>query len=284
MNSDTSKLLLCTDMDRTIIPNGRQAEHPEARKWFHRLCELPEVNLVYVTGRHLQLVTEAIADYNLPEPGYIISDVGTKIYRPAGRKWHEVVPWQEKIARDWQGKTHAELQQALAAVAGLSLQEKSKQSDFKLSYYLPLDADQEAMPGDVEHILAGLDVAASLIWSIDETAQTGLLDILPQHATKLHGIEFLHHYLGYDRQDIIFAGDSGNDLAVLGSSIRSILVANAEPKIQQQAKQLTARNGCEETLYLARQHGFTLGGNYAAGVVQGVLFFYPELGEKLKIS
>ena len=63
-----NRLLLCTDMDRTIIPNGHQPEHPDARERFRQLCSLPAVKLVYVTGRHLQLVEQAIADYNLPEP------------------------------------------------------------------------------------------------------------------------------------------------------------------------------------------------------------------------
>ena len=44
-----SKLLLCTDLDRTLIPNGRQLEAPQARRRFTEFCESPEVTLVYVT-------------------------------------------------------------------------------------------------------------------------------------------------------------------------------------------------------------------------------------------
>lgn len=278
----TNRLLLCTDMDRTIIPNGRQPENPEGRVQFQQLCGLPSVSLVYVTGRHLQLVIEAIADYNLPAPDYVMTDVGTKIYRHIQSEWSEMVSWQDQIAIDWHGKTHAQLQQALDNLPGLTLQESSKQNSFKLSYYLPLQADRENILTEVELRLSQLGVAVSLIWSVDEVEQVGLLDILPSNATKLHSIKYLQQHLGYTSEEIIFAGDSGNDLPVLGSSIRSILVANAEPEILQQALQLALQNGNTETLYHAQQQGFPLGGNYSAGVLQGVMFFSPEIGEKLR--
>jgi sucrose-6F-phosphate phosphohydrolase len=279
----TNRLLLCTDMDRTIIPNGRQPEHPDARDRFRQLCELPEVTLVYVTGRHLQLVKQAIADYHLPEPDYAITDVGTKIYQRVQNEWTEMLLWQKQIAVDWQGKTHKQLQHALSGIPHLTLQEQSKQNDFKLSYYLPLDADRTAILKQVSQQLAQLDVVSSLIWSIDEPGQISLLDVLPCSATKLHGIEFLQQHLGYKRQEVLFAGDSGNDLPVLGSPLRSILVANADPEIQQQALRLVEQNGYTESLYLAQQDNFPLGGNYAAGVLQGVAFFAPEIGKKLNL-
>ncbi|MDA3902634.1 MAG: HAD-IIB family hydrolase [Desulfuromusa sp.] len=280
----THRLLLCTDLDRTIIPNGRQPEHPDARERFRQLCGLPAVKLVYVTGRHLQLVEQAIADYNLPEPDYAITDVGTRIYLRAPGEWIEMLPWQKQIATDWRGKTHGQLQQALNRFPQLTLQEQSKQNDFKLSYYLPLGADREKLLKEVENQLTQLGVDASLIWSIDEPEQIGLLDVLPRNATKLHGIEFLQQYLGYGQHEVLFAGDSGNDLPVLVSSIRSVLVANADPEIKQQALQLAKQNGYAESLYLARQKNFPLGGNYSAGVLQGVAFFAPKIGDKLKLS
>ncbi|MDH5217544.1 MAG: haloacid dehalogenase, partial [Gammaproteobacteria bacterium] len=69
------RILLCTDMDRTVIPNGVQAEHEKARKSFTAFCRHPQVVLVYVTGRHLELVKQAIHTYCLPVPEYIIADV-----------------------------------------------------------------------------------------------------------------------------------------------------------------------------------------------------------------
>jgi len=278
------RLLLCTDLDRTIIPNGRQPEHPEARTYFQQLCALPEVTLVYVTGRHQQLALEAIEQYSLPTPDFAITDVGTMIYQLIQGEWCELLPWQVQIAADWQGKSHEQLQQALSSFSALVLQEQHKQNNFKLSYYLPLDVDRETVLQGVEKLLVQMGVDASLIWSVDEQVQIGLLDVLPRNATKLHGIEFLRQQLGYHREELIFAGDSGNDLPVLVSPIRSILVANADQQVKREAQQLAEQNDCAETLYLAQQNSFPLGGNYSAGVLQGVMFFAPEIGTRLKLS
>ncbi len=277
----SDRLLLCTDMDRTVIPNGRQPENRNSREQFRQLCRLSSVCLVYVTGRHLQLVLQAISEYNLPQPEYVITDVGTKIYQRAQRAWNEMFTWQDQIVRDWRGRTHLQLQKALWGISDLSLQEEDRQSNLKLSYYLALDAEAEKVLLEIEGRFAQMGVAVSVIWSVDEPEQVGLIDILPRNATKLHAIEFLQQHLRYEPDETVFAGDSGNDLPVLGSSVRSILVANAESEIKGQAVKLVEENGCPETLYIAQQEWSPLGGNYAAGVVQGVAFFAPEVTKKM---
>ena len=44
-------LLLCTDLDRTLIPNGPQPESAQAREHFARFAAHPQVTLAYVSGR-----------------------------------------------------------------------------------------------------------------------------------------------------------------------------------------------------------------------------------------
>ena len=280
----TNKLLLCTDLDRTIIPNGRQTEHPEAPQQFKNLCSLPEVTLVYVTGRHLELVEQAIEEYNLPHPQYTITDVGTKVYQRVESNWEEIKKWQDEISLAWNNKSPNQLQKVLKDISLLSLQEREKQSKFKLSYYLPLTVDPKKLISQVEEKLTQLGVKASLIFSIDEPSEVALLDILPQNATKLHAIKFIQHHLDFGEDNTLFAGDSGNDMPVLGSSIRSILVANAEPEIKREAQKISKINGYTELLYIARNEISPLDGNYSAGVVQGVLFFIPELRRELPLS
>ncbi len=273
----TDKLLLCTDMDRTIIPNGRVPEHPEARKRFREFCALPQVKLAYVSGRHLHLVEQAIAEYALPRPDVAVTDVGTKIYRSQPDGWEDITLWQKRIARSWRGKTHDRLRQALLPCRELQLQESSKQNAYKLSYYLSLDVGRERVLSCVRQHLDGLGVAAELIWSVDDMKRIGLLDILPRNAGKRDAIEFLQQLLGYSSRQTLFAGDSGNDLTVLASPIPAVLVANAEPEVRQQAMEQATANGCDKSLYLARSDKSALGGYYAAGVLQGVAFFFPDM-------
>lgn len=276
------RLLLCTDMDRTVIPNGIQPEHPNARKCFNYFCEQPQVCLIYVSGRHLNLILQAITNYRLPEPDYIISDVGTKIYRSERQKWIEEPGWGQEIAQDWRGQTQQELKQLFHSLNELQLQELSKQNTHKLSYYLPLHVDQETVIQKMQATLEAHHIAASLIWSVDEPKGIGLLDILPQRASKLHAIEFLHQQLGYTQDEVLFAGDSGNDLIVLGSTIPSVLVANATDAVKKAARQLAVQNGTQQQLYIANSEGLDMGGNYAAGVLEGIWHFAPEFRPVLK--
>ena len=80
-------LLICTDLDRTLIPNGEQPESPEVRPLFRQLVSNSQINLAYVTGRDKTLVQEAIAEYELPIPNFVIADVGSTIYEIKNNQW-----------------------------------------------------------------------------------------------------------------------------------------------------------------------------------------------------
>ncbi len=276
------KLLLCTDMDRTVIPNGLQPEHPDARKRFYDFCQRSEVTLVYVTGRHRELARQAIKNYVLPEPNFAITDVGSKIYQVTNGDWLELQAWEQEIDKDWNGKSHQQIKQLIGNISELSLQERSKQNTHKLSYYLALHADKDKVIARMRESLVNEGIAASLIWSVDEPKSIGLLDVLPANATKLHAIEFLQSLLGYHRDEVVFAGDSGNDLPVLGSPVLSVLVANASDEVKQVAMQLAKRNGHTDALYVACANGLDMNGNYAAGVLEGVWHYAPGFRDKLQ--
>lgn len=270
-----ASLLLCCDMDRTVMPNGSTIEHPEARPRFRRLCEHPDVRLVYVTGRHQALVEAAIEEYDLPQPDFVITDVGSRICRVEEGHWQDLSDWQQLIAEDWRGYQHADLAAALQSIDKLVLQETAKQNDFKLSFYAPLDCDEAELCQTVRAQLDALGVRCKLIWSIDEPAQTALLDVLPAGADKLQALLFLKDTYHLDAQQIVFAGDSGNDLAVLTSSINSVLVNNASDEIKARLKPLAADDA---SLYLAQNpDNLGMNGNYTAGVLAGVWHYVPGL-------
>ncbi|WP_024850644.1 HAD-IIB family hydrolase [Hydrogenovibrio kuenenii] len=265
-------ILLCTDMDRTLIPNGEQPDEPESRRLFAQCCRLDDVSLIYVTGRHKALVEEAIAEYNLPTPDYAITDVGTQIYHVDNGKWQVWQVWEDEIAPDWQGWTNQSIRKLLAPIEQLLPQEESKQNHHKLSYYVSLPVDEKILMKQVEASLAENAIKANLIWSIDDLTNVGLLDILPASATKLHAIRFLHQRLNHGENQVFFAGDSGNDLPVLASEIPSVLVANATDSVRKEAQLQARKLGNERALYLAKkqQQG---NGNYVDGILQGLEYF-----------
>jgi hypothetical protein len=64
----TKPILNCTDLDRTLLPSGKQPESPGARAAFRQLVSRPEITLAYVSSRYRELVEEAMRDYRLPLP------------------------------------------------------------------------------------------------------------------------------------------------------------------------------------------------------------------------
>jgi len=264
------RLLLCTDLDRTLIPNGAQPESPQAMPLFRRLAARAEVALAYVSGRHRALIEQAIAEYGLPQPDFAIADVGATIYRISPSGWLQWDAWDAQIAPDWHGLAHDELRRLLEVFPALRLQEPEKQNRHKLSFYVPLDADVPELLGGMETRLEQADIRANLIWSIDEAAAVGLLDVLPASANKLHAIAFLMRQQGYDHENTVFAGDSGNDLDVLKSGIQAVLVANADAEIRRLA------SGGAGRVYVARGGYLDMNGNYSAGVLEGLAHYLPE--------
>ncbi|UCB55731.1 MAG: HAD-IIB family hydrolase [Thiotrichales bacterium] len=276
------KLLLCTDLDRTLLPNGPEPESAEARDRFSQLATEAGVVLVYVTGRDQALVMDAIEEYQLPQPDFVIADVGSTIYQIKQAEWHGWDNWEQEIAGDWQGRSHDEVHALFAELPSLTLQEQAKQKRYKLSYYVPLEADHQTLMSNMHTVLLDHHISANLIWSIDELADTGLLDVLPASASKRHAIEYLMQQLDFGLSNTIFAGDSGNDMAVLTSPIRSVLVANASDEVRHEARQMVLHMGQNETLYFASGGFLEMNGNYSAGILEGVVHFMPEVQQVLE--
>lgn len=265
-------ILLATDLDRTLLPNGAAPESPSARQVFSRLAERPEIKLVYVSGRHRALVAAAMAEYTLPRPDFVITDVGSSLYRVDADDWHRLDTWHQAIIRDWGGNSHAELAVRLQSIPGLRMQEASKQGECKLSFYAPPLPDPAGLLDTVRGRLDDCGARVKLIWSVDETTATGLLDVLPANAGKLHALDFLRTQLGMPLQRTLFAGDSGNDMDVLVSPIPSVLVANAQDAVRAEA----ARRAEPATLYLAAGGLLGMNGHYSAGILEGLVHFLPE--------
>jgi len=269
------KLLLCTDLDRTLIPNGPQPESKSARELFNKFTSQDEVTLVYVTGRDKLLVQQAIKNYKLPVPDFVVADVGSTIFQLLNKKWIHLNKWDAEISEDWNGNSNSDVQNKLRHIKDIRIQEYTKQNKYKLSYYVPLYVDHVNLLKEIHLCLEKSGVKVNLVWSIDSAASIGLLDILPVSANKKHAIEFIMNENNFNLSQTIFAGDSGNDISVMQSPIHSILVANAENSIKQMALEHAEINGETNSLYLAKGNFFGLNGNYSAGILEGIVHFIP---------
>lgn len=271
--------LLCTDLDRTLISNGKQPKSPNALTRFKRLVSCKEVTLAYVTGRHKALIEQAIDDFGLPQPDFAIADVGATIYQVDSSVWRQWDEWDEQIAPSWHGFDHKQLIYLLGVFPSLRLQEKEKQQRHKLSFYVELETDTKSLLDEIDMRLKYANIMANLIWSIDEELRLGLLDILPINANKLHAIRFLMQQKGFDNKNTIFAGDSGNDNDVLMSDIPSVLVANADEQTRKLASDTDPGN-----VYLAQGDYLDMNGNYSAGIIEGIAHYRPDVDKWLRAN
>jgi sucrose-6-phosphatase len=268
--------LICTDLDRTLLPNGASPESVGARTTFAHVVSKLEIKLAYVSGRHLALVEQAIRDYDLPKPDWIVADVGSSIYHPSLGSWSLLNQWSLHISSNWHGLCANEFLDIMSHISFLVQQPQERLSDHKLSFYIPLSTDLSAVKVAIRKCLKSHNISANLVYSIDENASTGLLDILPARSGKLPAIEYLMRKQGLSAEQILYAGDSGNDLSVLCSEVPAVLVANAHPDVAAQAMEAAMQKGTTKRLYLAQGGYLGMNGNYSAGILEGINHFYAE--------
>jgi hypothetical protein len=70
---------LATDLDGTFIPLSQIEQNQKDLIILSRELLEWQIGLAFVTGRHFELVQEAIEENLLPHPNWIICDVGTTI-------------------------------------------------------------------------------------------------------------------------------------------------------------------------------------------------------------
>jgi len=278
------KILICSDLDRTIIPNGYQEESVHARPVFRKFAKHPNIYLAYVSGRDKKLILDAIEEFYLPMPDYTIGDVGTTLYRVINGNWQLSDDWGYEIGKDWKGLSWERLAEYIEDMEEIQLQEPEKQSQYKLSFYTDSNVDHQRLIKNIRLVLAEKGVRANIIWSVDEISTNGLLDIIPARANKLHAIQFLLQQEQFPENRTVFAGDSGNDLDVLTSGLQAILVKNAMDEVRQEAVETLSAKHMMHRLYLPKGNFGGMNGNYAAGVMEGLVHFIPETSQLIALA
>lgn len=254
--------LLATDMDRTLLPNGLTEAEAGALERFRAWARTRHgAHLAYVTGRHRSLADEVMAEYRLPEPDWLVCNVGTEIY-PRGAE-EPLDAWRARLQAEFDAaavKAWAE-----AHLSGARLQEPAKQSPLKVSFYTAEVADPAAEQRRLEGGLEAAGLRARVVVSFDETEGVGLVDFLAPGSGKARAVAFLREDLGLERGDTLFAGDSGNDADALLSGVGGILVGNATEAVRAQLRQaLETHPGGR--IYFARRP-------YTAGILEGMAHY-----------
>lgn len=262
--------ILATDLDRTLLPNGHWGGDKQAIDLFNSLTRQDDLLLVYVTGRNLSLTEKAIAEYGVRHPDILCADVGTSIRKYSKDSWQFDHGWIEHVHQQsprWNATT---IRDAVADLDGLTEQESEHQGEFKQSYYVVHTQRDEVLKQVDERIKGKFDEV--IVYSFDSQNGKGLLDFLPASATKQTALEYVAQEYGIDKKDVVFCGDSGNDIFPLTAGFNGVLVRNADEQLVENVKMAMKQNP-DLNIYFAKGDFKGLNGYYTSGVIEGAYHY-----------
>ena len=96
----------------------------------------------------------------------------------------------------------------------------------------------------------------------------GLVDLLPDSATKQTALEYVADEYGCPRNEVVFCGDSGNDIFPLTAGFLGVLVRNADEQLVESVRKAMTDNSAGKA-YFAKGGFMGLNGYYTSGVLEG---------------
>ena len=225
------KRLLASDIDGTLIAPG--TTDPEAVAAFRRWREgQSDLALAYVTGRSFENALETIENAGLPWPDAVASAVGTSVHWRRGDTWEPDEAYSTQLAAALGVSRLDEVDPVVLGHDGIRRQAPEEQSRFKRSFLREGRPFGDDLVRGIGSALTGRGLRVNLVSSLDPWTGDGLLDVLPRDTDKARAVEHLRARISLDVDAVVFAGDSGNDVAALSRPWWSILVGNAGDEVR----------------------------------------------------
>lgn len=258
--------VLASDLDGTLLPLPDDPHNARDLVLLQEKVAAYALTLVFVTGRPLWSIEAEMAAARLPRPDWLIANVGTEIYHRDNRQEAAYAAELDRIAAPVvfeQAASHWD------ASPLLERQEDAKQGRHKLSYYCRPD-DLEQVAELIRRWLAESEIPLSLVASRDPFAEQGLIDLLPRGVDKNYALLWWCRWRSYSADEVIYAGDSGNDLAAMQSGFATIVVGNAAAELKTAVERYHRDTfGSASRLYVADRQA-------TSGVLDGVSHFVEK--------
>lgn len=241
--------LIITDLDNTLTGDdeGLQA-------FANLIRENRHVGFGVATGRNLQMALKLIEQLQLPMPDVLDTATGTELYY--GEKLVSDRSWRKQISHQWNPSGVREI---LDGVDGLFYQSSDEQSLFKVSYKLDLESAPSL--AQIKRLLREAKLKAKVVLSL------GIyLDIIPVRGGSDLSIRHLLYKWGFSPEQLLVAGDSGNDEGMLKGRTLGVVVGNYSPELEKLRKL--------PRIYFAQAH-------HARGIIEGIKYY--NFLEKIEI-
>lgn len=242
----TANLILATDLDGTFLGGTDK----DRRALYASLSRRQDVVLIFVTGRDIGFIAELVGVPGLPRPDYIVGDIGTSIYD--GRTLEPIVALETPIAAKWD-RANARVMALLDGAPGLTLQET------RFRHRISYDYDEATL---TEESVAKVEAAG-----FDCLLSAGrFFDVLPKGISKGPTLVRLIEALDLDRDRVLVAGDTMNDLSLFETGFKGVAVGNSELRLVSAVRPLP-------NVYRSPLEG-------AAGIADAIRHFRLEGGGK----
>ncbi|TJY61073.1 glucosylglycerol-phosphate synthase [Sinimarinibacterium sp. CAU 1509] len=221
-------MLLATDLDGTFLAGPAE----DRLRLYQLINSHPAIKLAYVTGRGLESVLSLLSDPTLPQPDYVICDVGATVVQVIdATTLQPLQPLQAQIDARWPGEQAVTT--ALQDIPGLERQDVPQER--RCSYYCSFDAISPELASVIG------ELGCELLYSAER-----YLDILPTGVNKGSTLLALIEQLGIDEDDVLVAGDTLNDLAMYEHGFKGVCVGESEEGL------LAATHGRARVLHAER--------------------------------
>lgn len=233
-------MILATDLDGTFL-GGDEAGR---RELYELMRAMPDATLVFVTGRGVGSVKPLLEDPEIPDPDYVIADVGATIVH--GDTLEPVQPLQERIDAAWPGTARVR-----EALRNFDLTYQDVPQERRCSFLVEDGTIPPELPSVVED-----ELGCDLLLSADR-----YLDVLPRGVSKGRALLDLIEHTGMERERVVVAGDTLNDLSLFQCGLKGVVVGGAEEALCSQVRALGGGGylaeaaGCGGIIEGLRHHG-----------------------------
>mmetsp|Transcript_13029 Transcript_13029/g.39460 ORF Transcript_13029/g.39460 Transcript_13029/m.39460 type:complete len:458 (-) Transcript_13029:370-1743(-) len=261
------KVLLVSDLDDTMIGDDNGTA---AFKRFWQQEAVPRGSrLVYNTGRALEKCQQLFHEKRdvLPVPDYLITSVGTQVYRWSNGGWEEDPDHTARLAHGWDLQAVRDAAYEALALVGpqrFHFRDRTEQNDYKVTCGVAVDAVAEVL----DHIETSLEVGGVKAKTIiSGTGDWRFLDIVSAQAGKHAAMEGLRSQLGFSHDATVACGDSGNDIDMFRGRNRGIVVGNAQRELLEWLVEQRGRSDHDRSRLLLTDR------NRAYGILEGLAHY-----------